>query len=90
MSMAKPVQVEVEVSAPPKPRKDDRDERLRPLAATLFKAMQAAGDDGLSWAEAWALTDGVEQTGVVVTWMRTKGVEVVAFYLDGQTRFRLE
>ena len=89
--MSKPIRApEPEFSPLPKPRKDDRDERLRPLAAVMFKALKDAGDDGLSWAEAWALTDGTEQTGVVVTWMRQKGVSVVAFYEGGMTRFRLE
>ena len=68
------------------------DDVLRPQAALLYPALKQAGEAGLSWRECWALlgVDAEERrVGRVVTWMRFHSCEVMAFYVAGETRFRL-
>lgn len=72
------------------------DPALRPHAEVLYRSMKAAGRAGVPWIACWEalVAAGVDtadiQVGRIVTWLRFKGVEVVAFYEGGETRFRLE
>ena len=84
----------------PKPKKGTAslglDPALRPHAEVLYRSMRAAGVAGVPWIACWEalVAAGVDtadiQVGRIVTWLRFKGVEVVAFYEGGETRFRLE
>jgi len=79
------------VSRLPRPKKKtSEDEQMRPLAAVLYKALQGR-PDGLSWIECFALWPSERpQVGMLVIWMRSKGVPVSAIYVNGQTRFVLK
>jgi hypothetical protein len=80
----------------PRPLRDSgrekQDAMRRPQAAVLYRALKAAGSEGLSWKECWALsTDEEFVVGPIVIWMRFHGCEVVARYdpVGGETRFYL-
>ena len=63
---------------------------MKPVAAGLFRALHQSLEAGLSWVECLALTpDEGPMVGQVVTWMRSKGVDIEARYVAGETRFYL-
>lgn len=76
------------VSPTPKPRAKKQGIDRRDDAKVLYRALQGAGDKGLSWQECFALCD---EPGSVVTWLRSKGVDIAAPYdpVIGETRFAL-
>jgi len=84
----------VEISPTPTAPKNKADERFKPAATVLYRALQARGDGGLTWREAWMVLDEGAfddvPVGPLVIWMRGKGVNVVALYRDEQTTFVLE
>ena len=91
-----PLEQPTQRPALPRPLKnraqDAQDEMRRPQAAVLYRALKAAGSEGLSWKECWALsTDEEFVVGPIVIWMRFHGCEVVARYdpVGGETRFYL-
>jgi hypothetical protein len=82
------------ISAVPKARKHTL---ARRQAAPVYRALIAQGSVGLSWREVYALLHGGEHAvgdqqvhvGQVISWMRSKGVVIDAFYEGGETRFRV-
>ena len=92
-----PLEQPTQRPALPRPLKnraqDAQDEMRRPQAAVLYRALKAAGSEGLSWKECWALsTDEEFVVGPIVIWMRFHGVGVTARYdaVGGETRFYLD
>jgi len=78
----------------PRAPKNTADAKHKAPAAVLFRAMRERGDAGLSWRECWmVLEEGAfedAQVGPTIIWMRSKGVGVIASYVDGETVFVLE
>ena len=79
---------------PPAP-KNRQDEKNRPIASALYRALKARGEAGLTWREAWLVLDeaGADESvavGPLVIWLRHKGVRIVAGYRSGETVFFLE
>ena len=81
------------ISPTPTAPKNKADERFKPAATVLYRALQARGDAGLTWREAWMVLDaeGMDApVGPTVIWMRGRGVAVLSIYREEQTVFLLE
>ena len=88
-----PAVPEVSVSPTPRPR-SKRGADHRQEAAPLYRALKAAGQDGLSWIECFAALGSNAEVGLLVVWMRAQGVSIGCVYADRgkgyETRFVLK
>jgi hypothetical protein len=92
MSSFQPVRAEVVVSPAPAPmgssQRARHDERMKPMAAVLFRALREA--ESLSWLECLALMpEGETNVGQVIVWLRFHQCDIEAKYVAGETRFYL-